>query len=860
MIDVLDLLQFAPSFYHIADKSGRLVPFKLNRAQLYIHQRLEEQRKATGMVRALILKGRQQGCSTYVQSRFLHQVLTKPGTQAFILTHHSDATRNLFDITKRYYKNLPDGLAPKATQDSHNRLTFGKPLESGYRVGTAGSGDVGRSQTNQLLHLSEYAFYQNTADIKKGLENTVADIEGTEKIKESTANGVTNDFYRDWQAAKSGQSHWQAIFVPWFWQDEYTANDDGFVPTLEEQTWLQLYGANGLTTKHLAWRRIKLSDMDGDDDQKARSFSQEYPCIVGDQRVGTDSGILPICEVKAGMSANTGCIKKAWMSGYKQTIELQTYMGYTLKCTLDHRISTNNNFVEASKSINSFIDLSIPNFSKKQHTVKLKTFPCLDLKIQITEELGLFLGYFMGDGSYSGNVLSFAFTKNDINSIKKVRNLTHKLFGLQLIERKISNNGTELRCGSINLKEIFLQLGIIEIVDHTKKNYTKRKVCVPDCIWKSPKNVIKSFLSGLFDADGFVGKKYPTVKFFSKYECFAKDIQLLLLGFGITCKRTHAQKIAGNDKHTYTGNELALRKNEAIKFMDEIGFISYRKQSRVNTWNTQENVGRKANNIEFKDKVVQIKENGMQYVYDLTIDNENHVFDAQGILVHNCTDDDAFLNSITDSFINKQAVERARANTVETDAGLVIGVDPARSGTDRSAIIRRRGRKAFDLQTWQGIDTMELAGKVKMIIDKESPQKVFIDSIGIGAGVVDRLHEMGYQHVVVGVNVAKKPRDTERYANTRAEIWATMRDWFLNDLGVDIPDSEDLQSDLCGLSYKYKSTGQLLIESKEDAKKRNIRSPDCADSLALTFSFGAQITQNQIPVNTAPVAARTGFT
>ena len=87
---------FAQNFLVIHDKSGATLPLKLNRAQQYIHERLEAQREATGKVRALILKGRQQGCSTYVQARFFHKIVTKRGKKAFILTHLSDATRAIF--------------------------------------------------------------------------------------------------------------------------------------------------------------------------------------------------------------------------------------------------------------------------------------------------------------------------------------------------------------------------------------------------------------------------------------------------------------------------------------------------------------------------------------------------------------------------------------------------------------------------------------------------------------------------------------------------------------------------------------------------------------------------------------------
>ena len=96
MINVYDLVEFAPSFFKIADKSGQLTAFEFNRAQKHVHAKLEEQLARLGYVRANILKGRQQGISTYISGRYFHKSLTLPGTQAFILTHMGDATRSLF--------------------------------------------------------------------------------------------------------------------------------------------------------------------------------------------------------------------------------------------------------------------------------------------------------------------------------------------------------------------------------------------------------------------------------------------------------------------------------------------------------------------------------------------------------------------------------------------------------------------------------------------------------------------------------------------------------------------------------------------------------------------------------------------
>jgi hypothetical protein len=483
---------FAKNFLVIHDKSGAQRNFVFNRAQLYIHERLQAQYQATGKIRALILKGRQQGVSTYVQARYFHKIVTRKGKKAFILTHLSDATRAIFEMTKRYSENLDQGLFAQPDKKNDNTLMYDR-LGSGYRVGTAGSAEIGRSMTNQYLHLSEYAFYKDAARISLGLLQTVAEMDDTEVIKESTANGIDNDFYMDWQEAKNGKSRYQAIFVPWYWQDEYCIEDASFIPHDDEREWLENFSANGLKAGHLNWRRIKLQDFKGDYDQKCRKFRQEYPF----------------------------------------------------------------------------------------------------------------------------------------------------------------------------------------------------------------------------------------------------------------------------------------------------------------------------------------------------------------------TDDEAFLSSITDTFIQVEHVQKARNTKVDSQSNLVIGLDPARKGDDRTAIIRRRGRRAYGLETHYNIDTMELVGIIRRIIEKEHPKHICIDSIGIGAGVVDRLHELGYD-IVEGVNVARKASEPDKYKNLRAELWDMMREWLVQEMPVELPNSDELQTDLTGLGYKYDSSDRLQIESKDDAKKRGLLSPDTSDALMLTFYGGEYISDGGYEVNRLP--------
>jgi hypothetical protein len=273
---LLDFPFFAENFLKIRSKSGEIKPLKLNRAQLYVHGLLEKQLTELGMVRAIILKGRQQGMSTMIGARFAHQVITRKGIKAFILTHETDATTNLFEITKHYIDNLPPKLCPKPDTSAANKLYF-NAFKSGYAVGTAGNKTTGRSLTIQLLHASECGYWPNAEEHAKGVLNSVARAQGTEIIFESTANGIGNYFHSIWLSALKGESEYIPIFVPWYWQDDYRAPIRKRDWNDEEITLLQAYGEDGLTEEHLAWRRLKIGESGNDPEAGVNHFRSEYP-------------------------------------------------------------------------------------------------------------------------------------------------------------------------------------------------------------------------------------------------------------------------------------------------------------------------------------------------------------------------------------------------------------------------------------------------------------------------------------------------------------------------------------------------------------------------------------------------------
>ncbi len=193
-----------------------------------------------------------------------------------------------------------------------------------------------------------------------------------------------------------------------------------------------------------------------------------------------------------------------------------------------------------------------------------------------------------------------------------------------------------------------------------------------------------------------------------------------------------------------------------------------------------------------------------------------------------------FPNASDDQFIPVRLVEdaMARAPLKDHTAPIVIGVDPARFGSDSTVIAVRQGRDIIAIKRHKGDDTMETVGRVIDAIEEYKPALVAIDEGGLGAGVVDRLKEQRYK--VRGVNFGNKSRNPMMWGNMRAQIWGEMRDWLKTG---SLPYDRHLRSDLIGPLMKPDSKGAIFLESKKDMKSRGLASPDAADAIALTFSF-----------------------
>jgi hypothetical protein len=187
---------------------------------------------------------------------------------------------------------------------------------------------------------------------------------------------------------------------------------------------------------------------------------------------------------------------------------------------------------------------------------------------------------------------------------------------------------------------------------------------------------------------------------------------------------------------------------------------------------------------------------------------------------------------ITIDLVN-QAMAREYPLSAYYSAPIAIGVDPARFGDDRFVILVRQGLALRWYGAYHEIDTMTGAGIVSEHIKKWEPAAVFVDSIGVGAGVADRLRQLG--HTIIEVQSGERAVDDERYMNKRAEMWDKMRLWL--EEGGGLPEDPELRNDLVAPLYSYDAKNRMVLEKKESMKERGLPSPDIADALALTFAL-----------------------
>ena len=255
----------------ITDKDARVTPLCLNGPQQKLMALLDEQKKQGRPQRVIILKARQMGFSTAVESILFERAVTEENINCGIIAHKRDATDNLFKMSQRYYTYLPEAMKPEKKPVGGAKALVFPNKNSAIRCMTAGGKGIGRSDTYHMLHISEFAYWPgDKKETVTGLLQAVPATPDSLVVIESTANGY--DYFKDmWDKAVAGESSFAPLFCAWHELPGYCMKYDGFALTKREKKLKEDYK---LTNGQIAWRRWCLSNNCGGDESR---FRQEYP-------------------------------------------------------------------------------------------------------------------------------------------------------------------------------------------------------------------------------------------------------------------------------------------------------------------------------------------------------------------------------------------------------------------------------------------------------------------------------------------------------------------------------------------------------------------------------------------------------
>ncbi len=302
----MDHREYMAKCLQVVDKNAQLVPFRTNFAQDIIHAKISAQQEEHGLVRAMVLKARKQGASTYIGGRFYTRTRLWKHRRAVVMAHVRDSSKDLFTMVQNFHKYDP--MALQAERASAQEFKFSN--ESSYSVATAGSGETGRGATPTMAHLSEAAFYPNPEKTFAGFVNSIPMAPNTEVVVESTANGIGNEFHQRWMRAEAGIQDETAgitfipIFIPWYVSPEYRLPaPSGFQLRGEpegdglpsERDIAEMYD---LDLDQMAWRRFYVEQqLNGN----IQTFMQEFPSTSQEafQTTGLELFIKPIYVTRA---------------------------------------------------------------------------------------------------------------------------------------------------------------------------------------------------------------------------------------------------------------------------------------------------------------------------------------------------------------------------------------------------------------------------------------------------------------------------------------------------------------------------------------------------------------------------------
>ena len=789
--------------------------------------------------------------STYTEGRFYWKTSLNPGQRALILTHLQDSTDLLFAMTKRYHDNCPQHLQPATQAASAKELAFGD-LGSGFGVATAGSRAVGRGDTIQFFHGClglEVPVVSSTGRLVR-----VKDVEVGQELITHTGKAAKVSFISE-QVKSVFEVRLKGLrSLP-------------LVATGEHRFWTR----DG-------WRELKdiePGDCIGYPVRDISGLQQSLPFRLPDavrpqgggrRETGPDN-VLATFELGRilGLYLAEGSVAYQSKAPHapasvtfsvheREVARTEAWLAalprlFTSVKTRAQKGTKTVTVTVYGRSFASFVLRLCGAVATKQLPAEWGQYPKPFVE-------GLCLGYLAGDGHSSKREYDRRISASSIRSAITL-GVREALAALGYGWAGIQHQGAAQRNGRKEQEKWTLRLtgrGVDAVCEKLGWDMPPRRragaygeVEVKDGYAWVPvlsKEAIGEQTVRDFEMD-HVDHSYCTVHGASHNSelAFWNNAADHMAGVGQAVPDLPGTEIILESTANGTGNEFHQRWQDAERGVSDYIAIFI-------PWFWQDEYRLPVPS----DFVMDAEEAEYAELYDVPTEcivwrRKKLRNDFRGDVAlfnqeYPATPALAFRRVTGDPLIPVEYVARARKAEASEEGPPIMGVDPAEYGDDDSCMSLRKGRSVPVQKRWHGRGPMELVGLIAAEADRLNPVMINVDCTGVGSGVADRLIELGYP--VNRIHFGSRPLEPEQYVLRRDEMWGLMRAWFL-DIPCSIPDDDALESDLVSPQYSYDSSRRLKLESKESMRKRGLKSPDAADSLALTFA---------VPINAAANEAK----
>jgi len=193
------------------------------------------------------------------------------------------------------------------------------------------------------------------------------------------------------------------------------------------------------------------------------------------------------------------------------------------------------------------------------------------------------------------------------------------------------------------------------------------------------------------------------------------------------------------------------------------------------------------------------------------------------------------------AILSRDAILEAMRRKVDDDGAIIIGVDVARMGDDRTVLWKRKGLKSTDFRVYSKLRTTEICDRIEQFADFEKSTEIKVDDTGVGGGVTDEMMKRGYN--VIGINFGGEPADKDKYPNWISEAWFNLSEIIST---IELPMHSDLLMELSTRNWNQDTKGKRRVESKIEYKKRGFRAPDLADACIIAYHQGKIMTMDDI--------------